>query len=76
MKSESIEPISRTKFIGIFLGLEEGKHIHNKMVTYAKCRAVEFLPEEGMVMSDGEVIATAGVRVTMLPNGARVIRSR
>ena len=76
MASSAIKPISRTQFIGIFLGLEEGKHIHNDMVTYAKCRAIEFLPEEGMVMSDGEVIATAGVRVTMLPNGARVIRSR
>jgi diacylglycerol kinase family enzyme len=76
MRSESIGSISRKNFIAIFLGLEEGKHIHNSMVTYVKCRAVELKPLEGLLMSDGEVIATAGARVTTIPNGARIVRSR
>ncbi len=75
MKSDNIRPVPRGKFISVFLGLEDGKHIHSDLVSYVKCRAVEFLPVEGILMSDGEVLEPAGCRVTNVPNGVRVVRS-
>jgi diacylglycerol kinase family enzyme len=76
MKSDAAVPVSRVQFLSIFLGLEAGKHVTSPLVSYVKCRAIEFRPMDGMLMSDGEVLQMAGCRVTTIPNGATIVRSR
>ncbi|CUG90283.1 diacylglycerol kinase, putative [Bodo saltans] len=68
-------PVGRGEFIKIFLGLEGGTHIEDPTVHYIKAAEVEVLPEDGLVMADGELLPTSGVRVKMIPQGVRVVRS-
>jgi len=70
------EDISRIDFVKLFLGLEDGAHIDASTVGYMKATAIEIFPLEGIVMADGEVMPTAGVRVSMLPKAIRVVRGR
>jgi diacylglycerol kinase family enzyme len=68
-------PVGRGEFIRIFLGLESGTHIEDPTVHYVKAAEVEILPEDGLVMADGELLPTSGVRVKMIPQGVCVVRS-
>lgn len=68
-------PVARAEFIKIFLGLEGGSHITEPQVHYVKAQEVEVMPEDGLVMADGELLPASGVRVKTIPQAVRVVRS-
>lgn len=74
-RPEDDDGISRTDFIKVFMGLESGAHIKEPGIRYIKAREVEVLPEDGLVMADGELLPTSGVRVRVEPAAVRVVRS-
>ncbi|KPI85986.1 putative sphingosine kinase A B [Leptomonas seymouri] len=65
----------RIEMVKFFMALESGKHVDLDFVNYVKARAVEMKVDEGILMSDGELMPLSSVRITKLRSSIQVVRN-
>ncbi|EPY24941.1 diacylglycerol kinase [Angomonas deanei] len=64
----------RKELVQFMTSLEKGKHVEYEFCHYVKARAVEIKVDEGISMSDGELMPMSTARITKIRQGSRLVR--